>query len=145
MAVNVPPGSVQHLQKIGGIVALDGKATGQSRIDVGVGVDETGHNQPASGVHIFGVGVFCLQVGLCTDLTNGFPINYDRAILQIGHCRIPGEEFSVSYQQHKNCLLWLKIIFSAGPCAKHFVAARSFNKYFVILSEFLLIFPSFML
>ena len=44
MAVDGPPRSVQHLIEVGGIVAHDGKAPCQSGVDVGVGVDEGGHN-----------------------------------------------------------------------------------------------------
>ena len=50
VAVDGPPGPVQHLVEIGGIVAHNRQAPGQSGVDVGVGVDEGGHDDAALGV-----------------------------------------------------------------------------------------------
>ena len=50
LAVDGPPGAVQHLVEVGGVVAHDGQAASQSGVDVGVGVDEGGHDDAALGV-----------------------------------------------------------------------------------------------
>ena len=61
--VDVPPLAVQHLIEVGGIVAVDGKAPGQGGVDVGMGVDETGHDDAALGVHKLCLGILGLQIG----------------------------------------------------------------------------------
>ena len=57
LAVDGPPRAVQHLIEVGGVVAHDGQTSRQRRVDVGVSVDEGGHDDAAPGIDAVGVGV----------------------------------------------------------------------------------------
>ena len=80
VAVDGPPGSVQHLIEIGGVVAHNGQAPGQSGVDVGVGVDEGGHDDAALGVDDLRIRVLGPQGAFLAYL-------YDLAAL-VGHSTV---------------------------------------------------------
>ena len=99
--IDIPPLAVQHLIEIGGVIAVDGEAPGQSGVDVGVGVDEAGHDDAASGIHKFRRRVLGLQ--LCGG-AHGHDLSAvgDYAAVRViaGAIRVPGDEFSVCQQNH---------------------------------------------
>ena len=68
VAVDGPPRSVEDLVEVCRVVADDGQATRERGIDVGVRVDEGGHDDAALGVDDLGVGVLRAQGGLLADL-----------------------------------------------------------------------------
>ena len=127
MAVDVPPGALQHLQKVGGVVACDGKTPGQPGIDVGVRVDETRHDDAALRVHHLGVGVAGLQCGGLAHRGDGGAVNRHCAVLKVGLGGVAGDQASVRYQKHNSCLLYVFI----SPCAKHSVSANVSLKFFL--------------
>ncbi len=96
MTVDVPPLAIQYLIEVGGGVAVDGEAPGQGRVDVGVGIDEAGHNDAALGVHKFRLGVFGSQGGSLADLHNPSAVSDHAAVGQVaGACGISGDEPAV--------------------------------------------------
>ena len=96
VAVDVPPLAVQHLVEVGGGVAVDAEAPGQGGIDVGVGVDEAGHDDPALGVHEFRLGIFRLQGGGFAHLDNFPAVGDHAAVGQVaGAAGVPGDELAV--------------------------------------------------
>ena len=68
LAVHGPPCAVEDLIEVRGIVADDRQAACQRGIDVGVRVDECGHDNAALGVDDLGLRVFCAQRGFFADL-----------------------------------------------------------------------------
>ena len=56
LPVDGPPGAVQNFIEVGGVVAHDAQAPGQSGINMGMGVDKGGHDDAALGVQQLGVG-----------------------------------------------------------------------------------------
>ena len=96
MAVNVPPLAVQHLIEIGGVVAVDGKTPGQCGVNMGMGVDQTRHDDAAPGVHKFRLGVLGLEFRGGAHGHNLAAVGHDAAVRVIaGAVRVPGDEFSV--------------------------------------------------
>ena len=103
LAVHGPPGAVQHLVEIGGIVAHDGQAAGQGGVDVGVGVDEGGHDDAAPGVDDLGVGVFEAQGGLLAHLGDGGAVKGHGAVLVVAPAPgVPGDQAAVGDKIHTN-------------------------------------------
>ena len=72
---------------------------------MGVDVDEAGHDHAALGVHKLRVGILGLQVGQGAHFLDNLAVQRYGAVLQIGQSRIPGNQFSVSNQQHVQFLL----------------------------------------
>ena len=106
LAVHGPPGAVQHLVEIGGVVAHDAQAPGQSGVDVGMGVDEGGHNHAAPGVDNLGVGVLLAQYALLPYLGDVAALKCHSAMLVIAFAGlIAGDEASVGDQCHNKSLL----------------------------------------
>ena len=68
LAVHGPPRTVEDLIEVRGIVADDGQPACQRGIDVGMRVDECGHDDAALGVDDLGLRVFCAQRGFFADL-----------------------------------------------------------------------------
>ena len=101
VAVDGPPRAVQHLVEVGGIVAHDAQAARQSGIDVGVGVDEGGHDDAALGVDDLGVSVLGAQRGLLAHLHDLGALIGHRAVLIVALAlAVAGDEPSVCYQNH---------------------------------------------
>ena len=103
--VDVPPGAVEDLEEIRGIIALDGKASCQAGVDVGMGVDEAGHDHPALRVHELRVRVCGLQVRAGPDRKDLLPLYRHRAVRKIRQFRISGDHASVSDDEHLLLLL----------------------------------------
>ncbi|MPM26014.1 hypothetical protein SDC9_72515 [bioreactor metagenome] len=96
MPVNGPPGAVQDLVKIGGVIARDAQAAGQSGIDVSMGVDETGHDDAAFGVHEFRLRVLSLQLCGAAHGYNFPPVGDHAAVgVVTGALRVSGNDLSV--------------------------------------------------
>ena len=94
--VDVPPLAVQHLIEVGGVVPLDGEAPGQGGVDVGVGVDEARHDDPAPGVHELRLGVLRFQRGGFPHLHNLPAVGDHAAVGQVaGALRVPGNQPAV--------------------------------------------------
>ena len=68
LAIHGPPCAVEHFIEICGVVADNGQTARQRGIDVGVRVDECGHDDAALGVDDLGLRVFCAQRGFFADL-----------------------------------------------------------------------------
>ena len=99
-AIDGPPRSVEHLVEIGGVVALDGKAAGKGGIDVGVGVDEGGHDDAALCINELGFGVFCPQRCGRADLLDLRAVDHDAAVGQVGKRLRAGDELTVGENVH---------------------------------------------
>ena len=100
VTVDIPPLTIQHLKKVGGVEAVDAQSPGQAGVNMGVGVDEAGHDDAAFGVHKLSVRVFGLELGKGAHFLDELTVNSDGTVLQIGECFVAGDEFSVSDQQH---------------------------------------------
>ncbi len=101
LPVDGPPGAVQHLIEIGGVVAHDGQAPGQGGIDVGMGVDEGGHDDAALGVDDVGLGILGPQGALLAHLGDGGALIGHGPVLIIALAAlVPGDESSVDDQIH---------------------------------------------
>ena len=68
LAIHGPPCAVKDFIEVRGVVADDGQAARQRGIDVGMRVDECGHDDAALGVDDLGLRVFCAQRGFFADL-----------------------------------------------------------------------------
>ena len=92
--VNVPPLAVQHLIEAGGVVPIDGEAPGG--VDVGVGIDKARHDDAATSVHKFRLGVLGLQIRGGADLHDLAAIGDHAAVRQVADAlRIPGDDLAV--------------------------------------------------
>ena len=100
LPVNGPPLAVQDLIEAFGVVALDGQAPGQGGIDVGMGVDEGGHDDAALRVQEFCLGVFGPQLRGGTDLQNAAALYDHAAVLDVAPGGVPGDESSVCQKIH---------------------------------------------
>ena len=148
VAVDGPPCAVQHLIEVGGVVAHDAQATGQRGVDVGVGVDECGHDDAALGVDDVGVGVFGAQGGLLAYLYDlRARVGHSTVFVVAFALAVAGDEPSVDDQCHRYFLLFLAFFHGAvnkkcfkssgfetlkrapsdscSPCAKHFLTATN--------------------
>ena len=101
LAVDGPPCAIQHLVEIGGVVAHDGEAPGQSGIDVGVGVDEGRHDHAAFGVNDLGIGVFGPQRGFFANLGDETAFKgHGAAFIIAAALAVAGDESAVGDQIH---------------------------------------------
>ena len=98
--VDSPPHAVQDLIKVGGVETLDGQAPGEGAVDMGVDVDERGHDDAAPGVHTLGVGPGFLQLSARADGLDVSPIHQHGPVREVGTVRVPGDDFSVGDQDH---------------------------------------------
>ena len=152
VAVDGPPRSVEDLVEVCRVVADDGQAARERGIDVGVRVDEGGHDDAALGVDDLGVGVLRAQGGLLADLGDLRALVGDRAVLVVAAALcVAGDETSVGDELHKwfPPVKWFQLTNPSGkkkrrskrvtrpkrqrfcrsdsfsPCAQHFVTAIS--------------------
>ncbi len=101
VAVDRPPGPVEHLVEVRGVVALDGQTAGEGRVDVRVRVDERGHDDAAPGVDDLGIGVLGAEHGLLADLGDPRALVGDGAVLVVAlPLRIAGDEAAVGDKLH---------------------------------------------
>ena len=106
MTVDVPPGVFQNFDEVTGVLACDGQTASQTGVDVGVCIDQTGHDDAALSIHELGVGILGLHVSQGADFLDELAVNDDSAVHQVGVCGITGNQFAVTYNQHVVCLLW---------------------------------------
>ena len=100
VAVDVPPSVFQNFDEVTGVLASDGQTAGQTGVDVGVSVDQAGHDNAALCVHELSVGVLGLHVSQGTDFLDEFALDDDCAVNQVGVCGVAGDESTISYDQH---------------------------------------------
>ena len=80
IVVDLPPLLLKILQEVGGVAALNGKAAGQTRVDVGVAVDESGHDEVALGVYVLGIRVLGLELALGAHFHDRVTVDGDRSV-----------------------------------------------------------------
>ena len=95
MAVNIPPLAVQDLIEIRGVEAVDAQPSGQGGVNVGVGVDEAGHDDAAPGVDPLRLGIVRFQLGGGPDGSDFAAIDDNAAIGQIGQGAVTGDKPSI--------------------------------------------------
>ena len=94
--VDVPPLAVQHLVEVGGVVAVDAEAPGQSGVNVGMGVDEARHDDAALGVHKLRLGVLGLQFRGGAHLHDLAAVGDHTAVgIIAGTVGVPGDHLAV--------------------------------------------------
>ena len=152
LAVDRPPGAVEHLIEIGGVVADDRKTAGKRGIDVRVSIDERGHDHAALGVDDLGAGVLGAQCALLADFDDRCAFIGDGAVFVVAlSLAVTGDESAVGDKIHNTASSWMfeidydpakkksasdhtdtSTLFQResdrySPCAKHFVAAINLN------------------
>ena len=100
VAVDVPPSVLQNFDEVTGVLACDGQATGQTGVDVSVGIDQAGHDNAALCVHELGVGVLGLHLSQSANFLDQFALDDDSAVFQVGVCGVAGNESAISYDHH---------------------------------------------
>ena len=100
VAVDVPPHAFEDFQKVGGMMAFDGKTPGQAGIDMGMGVDEAGHDDAARRVDELCGRAGLFQGGFLADGQDFGAVRDDGAFGKIGLIRVPGDHPAVSDQKH---------------------------------------------
>ena len=96
VTVDVPPLLLEVLEEVGGVAALDGKAARQAGVDVGVAVDETGHDEATVGVDELCRGVGGAHLGASPNGRNLVVVDNDGTVLDEGHLGVPGYDPTVS-------------------------------------------------
>lgn len=86
-AVNRPPLLFEVLEEGRRVAALDCKAAGKSRIDMGVAVHKAGHDEAAIGIGELCLGVCCCKLGCRANGRDRLSLDQDSAIIEI---RKPG-------------------------------------------------------
>ena len=113
LAVHGPPCAVQHLVEVGGVVAHDGEASGQRGVNVGVSVDESGHDHAALGVNDLGICVLSAQILLLADFHDLGALECHGAVFVITlGVAVAGNQSAVSDQIHEVILLFLSSFFA---------------------------------
>ena len=100
VAVDVPPLAVQDLIEIGGVEAIDAQSTGQSGVDMGMGVHQTRHNDAALGINELRVRVLGLQLRRGAHRRDLGAVDGYAAIGEIGDRLVPGDELAVCQNVH---------------------------------------------
>ena len=105
LAVQGPPGAFQDFQEVGGVVAHNGQATAQGRVDVRMCVDESGHDDAALGIDKLGVRILFLQVAGGADFFDLGAVNHYAAVGQVGGVGTAGDQSTVCKNVHVGFLL----------------------------------------
>ena len=92
VAIDVPPRALEHTHKIDRIVPRDGQAAGEGRIDVVMGVDKAGQDDPAPRVDGRGVRMLGAQRVRLPDGQNGRFVKDDRAVRHHRAGRVTGHD-----------------------------------------------------
>ena len=100
VVVDLPPLLLKILQEVGGVAALNGKAAGQTRVDVGVAVDESGHDEVALGVDVLGIRVLGLELALGAHFDDRISVNGDRTVWNERGLSVASKDGTVSDQKH---------------------------------------------
>ena len=102
VAVDGPPCAVKDFVEVRRVVADDGKAAGEGRVDMRVRVDERGHDDAALGVDDLGTGILGAQRRFLADFDDLRPLKGDGAVLIIALCIcVAGDETTVGDKFHK--------------------------------------------
>ena len=98
LPVDRPPGAVEDLKEIGGIIADNGKTSCQPGINMRVGIDQAGHDDAALRVDKGRLRILFLQILQPADRQDLGPFRDDSAVFQIRPVRISCNNLSVSNQ-----------------------------------------------
>ena len=101
VVVDLPPLLLKILQEVGGVAALNGKTAGQTRVDVGVAVDESGHDEVALGVDVLGIRVLGLELALGAHFDDRISVNGDRTVGNERGLSVAGKDGTVCDQKHE--------------------------------------------
>ena len=101
MPVDVPPLAVQNLIEVGGGKAVDAQPPGQGGVDVGVGVDEPGHDDAAPGVHQLRLRVLLPQLGGGAHGGNALSVDGYAAVLQV--MSLPFARMYIAFSSSFSC------------------------------------------
>ena len=102
VAVDGPPCAVKDFVEVRRIVADDGKAAGEGRVDMRVRVDERGHDDAALGVDDLDVGILGAKHRFLAYFDDLRPLKGDGAVLVIPlRARVAGDETTVGDKFHK--------------------------------------------
>ena len=101
VVVDLPPLLLKILQEVGGVAALNGKAAGQTRVDVGVAVDESGHDEVALGVDVLGIRVLGLELALGAHFDDRISVNGNRTVGNERGLSVAGKDGTVCDQKHR--------------------------------------------
>ena len=102
VAVDGPPCAVEHFVEVRRIVADDGKAAGEGRVDMRVRVDERGHDDAAFGVDDLGTGILGAKHRFLAYFDDLRAFEGDGAVLVIPlRARVAGDETTVGDKFHK--------------------------------------------
>ena len=100
VAVYLPPHAVQHLVKIGGVIARYAEPARKGGIYVRMRVYERGHYNAALRVHKFGVRVFQAHLCRCAYFLYKLVFGNYRAVFIVWLGRVSGYQSAVSYDYH---------------------------------------------
>ena len=101
VVVDLPPLLLKILQEVGGVAALDGKAAGQTRVDMGMAVDESGHDEVALSVDVLGIRVLGLELALGAHFDDRISVNGDRTVGNERGLSVAGKDGTVCDQKHR--------------------------------------------
>ena len=102
VAVDGPPCAVKDFVEVRRVVADDGKAAGEGRVDMRVRVDERGHDDAAPGVNDLGVGILGAKHRFLAYFDDLRALEGDGAVLIIALCIcVAGDETTVGDKFHK--------------------------------------------
>ena len=101
VVIDLPPLLLKILQEVGGVAALNGKAAGQTRVDVGVAIDESRHDEVALGIDVLGIRVLGLELALGAHFDDRISVNGDRTVWNERGLRVAGKDGTVSDQKHE--------------------------------------------
>ena len=99
-AVYFPPHAVQHLVKIGGVIARYAETPRKGGIYVRMRVYERGHYNAALRVHKFRIRVFQAHLCRCTCFLYKLVFGNYRAVFIVWLGRVSGYQSAVSYDYH---------------------------------------------
>ena len=92
VAVDGPPCAVKDFVEVRRVVADDGKAAGEGRVDMRVRVDERGHDDAALGVDDLGTGILGAKHRFLAYFDDLRPLKGDGAVLVIPlRARVAGD------------------------------------------------------
>ena len=96
MAINIPPHSIQDIQKPLWIISLDTQASSKGTVDMFMRVNKSGHNDSAVCIHKFSVRISLLYFISYPHHFNGVTIHCHCSILNKSIGCVPCDHSSVS-------------------------------------------------
>ena len=98
LAVNRPPLLLEVLEEVRRIAALDCKAAGKPRIDMGMAVHKARHDEATMGIDEFCLGVRCSELCSRADSGDCLPVDQHSAIFEIRKFGRAGDKAPISNQ-----------------------------------------------